>query len=144
MNTVAQMLKTKGQSVWTISKDAPVADALKIFTEHRIGSVVVMDGNSLVGIFTERDFTYKMGFHAKDASQTNIEDVMTREVITVNPKQSVRDCMALMTDHHIRHLPVVDGDRLVGMISIGDVVKDIIEELQFMVVQLEKYIQGFR
>ncbi len=144
MNTVAQILKAKGKSVWTVSEDALVTDALKVFAEHRVGSVVVMNGTSLVGIFTERDFAYKLGVDAKDPSQTKIADVMTREVITVDPKQSVTVCMALMTENHIRHLPVVDGARLVGIISIGDVVKDTIEELQFMVVQLEKYIQGLR
>ncbi len=144
MNTVAQILKAKGKSVWTISKDALVADALKILAEHKVGSVVVMNGDSLVGIFTERDFAHKMGVQAKNPSQTKIEEVMTHEVITVTSKQSVTVCMALMTEHHIRHLPVVDGGRLVGIISIGDVVKDMIGELQFMVVQLEKYIQGLR
>jgi len=144
MNTVAQILKAKGKSVWTISEDALVIDALKIFTKHRVGSVVVMNGTSLVGIFTERDFAYKMGVHAKDPSQTKIEEVMTREVITVDPKQSVKVCMAMMTEHHIRHLPVLEGDHLVGIISIGDVLKDMIEEVQFMVVQLEKYILGLR
>ena len=146
MNTVAKILKAKatGKSVWTISKDALVTDALKIFAENKVGSVVVMNGASLVGIFTERDFAYKMGVNAKDPSQTRIEEVMTSKVITVEPKQSVNICMALMTEHHVRHLPVVEGSHLVGMISIGDVVKDMIEELQFMVVQLEKYIQGLR
>jgi CBS domain-containing protein len=144
MNTVAQILKAKGKSVWTISKDALVTDALKIFVEHRIGSVVVMNGDTLVGIFTERDYAYKIGFYAKDPTQTRIKEVMTREVITVEPKQSVTVCLSLMTENHIRHLPVVEGNRLVGIISIGDVVKDMIEELQFMVVQLEKYIQGLR
>ncbi len=144
MNTVAQILKAKGNSVWTITKDALVIDALKILAEQRVGSVVVMNGTSLVGIFTERDFAYKMGVQAIDPSQTKVKDMMTREVITVDPKQSIKVCMALMTEHHIRHLPVVEENRLVGIISIGDIVKDMIEELQFMVVQLEKYIQGLR
>ncbi len=144
MNTVAQILKAKGKSVWTISPDALVIDALKIFAKHKVGSVVVMKGASLVGIFTERDFSNKMGLQAKDPTQTKIEEVMTHEVITIDPKQSVTVCMSLMTENHIRHLPVVDGGHLVGIISIGDVVKDIIGELQFMVVQLENYIQGLR
>lgn len=144
MNTVSYILKAKGNSVWTVSKDALVTDALKVLAEHKVGSVVAMDGPDLVGIFTERDFAYRLGVLAKDPSQTKIEDVMTREVITVDPKQSVTVCMALMTENHIRHLPVVEDGRLVGIISIGDVVKDMIEELQFMVGQLEKYIQGLR
>jgi len=144
MNTVAQIQKVKGKSVWTISPDAVVTDALKIFAEHKIGSVVVVKDTSLVGIFTERDFSHKIGVQAKAPTLTKIEEVMTREVITVDPKQSVTVCMTLMTENHIRHLPVVDGGQLVGIISIGDVVKDIIGELQFMVVQLEKYIQGLR
>ena len=143
MNTVAQILKAKGKTVWTVPKEARVSDALKLFSEHHIGAVVVMDGNELVGIFTERDFAHKMS-EGESCVQHRIEDLMTKEVITVDPHQSVRVCMALMTDHRIRHLPVVDGKKLVGIISIGDVVKDMIEELQFMVDQMEKYIQGLR
>lgn len=142
MNTVRKILKLKGDYVWTISKDAPVSDALKIFVEHWVGSVVVMDGEAVVGIFTERDFAHKVGFLDRNAHEVKIEEVMTKDLITVDPKQSVNVCMALMTDNHIRHLPVFDHGKLVGILSIGDVVKDIIDELQFLVSQLEKFIRG--
>ncbi|MBN2149671.1 MAG: CBS domain-containing protein [Anaerolineales bacterium] len=144
MNSVAKILKSKGNTVYTISKEALVSDALKVFVEKQIGSVVVMEGDTLIGIFTERDFVRKVGLFGKDPQSIRIEEVMTKEVITVKPSQSVNDCMALMTNHHIRHLPVVKGGHLVGILSIGDVVKDMIEELQFMVGQMENYIRGLR
>jgi CBS domain-containing protein len=144
MNKVWQILKNKGSQVWTISQDATVLEALKLLAEKQIGSLVVMDGKKVVGIFSERDHARKGVIIGKQPEVTKISDVMTRDLITVNPDQSVNECMALMTERHIRHLPVFEGDHLVGLISIGDIVKDMIEELEFMVNQLEKYITGFR
>jgi CBS domain-containing protein len=144
MNTVGKILKTKGETVWTISKDALVSDALKIFVEKRVGAVVVMEGEKIAGIFTERDMAQRVGFFGISPGSVRIGEVMTKKVITVKPSQSVNDCMALMTENHFRHLPVVKNGRLVGILSIGDIVKDIIEELQFMVEQLENYIKGMR
>jgi CBS domain-containing protein len=144
MNTVRQLLKAKGSEVWTISKDSTVAAALQIMAEKRIGSLVVVEDEKVVGIFTERDFARKVGPAGKDPALTKIESVMTKELITVGLSQTVNDCMTLMADHHIRHLPVMDGDRLIGIISAGDVVNDIIEELEFHVEQLTSYIKGFR
>ncbi len=144
MNKVAQILKAKGDSVQTISKDASVAEAIRILAEKRIGSVIVMDGEKVVGIFTERDFVRKIGQPGKDSQAVKIAEVMTADLITVNLIQSVNECMALMTENCIRHLPVMDGEKLVGIVSIGDVLKDLIEELQFMVKQMEYYIQGLR
>jgi CBS domain-containing protein len=144
MHTVGKILKTKGSTVWTISKDAPVSDALKIFVEKRISSVIALDGEKVAGIFTERDFAHKMGLYSKDPMVVRVEEVMTRDLITVNPRQSVTVCMTLMTEKRIRHLPVIEDGRLVGIVSIGDVLKDMIEELQFMVAQLENYIKGLR
>ena len=138
------MLKAKGSAVWTISKDAPVSDALKIFVERRISSVIAMDGEKVAGIFTERDFAHKVGLSGKDPASIKLEEVMTKDLIPVNPSQSVNLCMTLMTEKHIRHLPVFDDGRLVGIVSIGDVLKDMIEELQFMITQLENYIKGLR
>jgi len=144
MNTVGTMLKSKGNKVFTVPVNATVLDAIEVLLENKIGSVLVVDGDSLVGIFTERDFAHKIGPKRKDPARLNIADVMTRDVFTVTPDQSVNVCMSLMTDNHIRHLPVLQDGKLVGIVSIGDVVKDIIEELQFMVEQFEKYIQGLR
>jgi CBS domain-containing protein len=144
VNKVWQILKNKSSQVWTISQNATVLDALKLLAEKQIGALIVMDGEKVVGIFSERDHARKGVLIGKLPEVTKIAEVMTRDLITVNPDQSVNECMALMTERHIRHLPVFEGDKLVGLISIGDVVKDMIEELEFMVNQLEKYITGVR
>lgn len=144
MNKVKQLLKVKGDQVWTISKEATVLDGLRLMAEKNIGAVLVVEGGKPIGIFTERDYARKVGLALKPPDTTRIEDVMTRELITVAPNQSVNDCMALMTNHYIRHLPVVEKNRLVGIVSIGDVVRDIIEELEFLVRQLQNYINGLR
>ena len=144
MNTVGNILKAKGNTVWTVSKDACVFDALKIFSEKRISSVVVVEGEKILGIFTERDFANKVGLTGKNAESVKIDEVMTSDLITVNPNQSVKVCMSLMTDKRIRHLPVIEDGKLVGIVSIGDVVKDLIEELHFLLEQMENYIKGLR
>ena len=144
MNKVRQLLKAKGEQVWTISKDSTILDGLKLMAEKRIGSLPVLEGGQVVGIFTERDYARRVGPDRRQPEETCIEEVMTRELITVDPDQTVNDCMMLMTENHIRHLPVMDEGRLVGIISVGDVVKDIIEELEFHVEQLKSYITGLR
>jgi CBS domain-containing protein len=144
MNKVRQLLKAKGEQIWTISKDSTVLDGLKLMAEKRIGSLPVLDGEQVVGIFTERDYARRVGPDRRKPEETRIEEVMTRELITVDPDQTVNDCLMLMTENHIRHLPVMDESRLVGIISVGDVVKDIIEELEFHVEQLKSYITGLR
>jgi len=144
MNTVRQLLKGKGEHVWTVSKESTVFDGLQLMAEKRIGSLVVVDDGQIIGIFTERDYARRIGPERKNPEETRIEEVMTRELITIDLNKTVNECMGLMTDNHIRHLPVVDDGRLVGIISVGDVVKDIIEELEFHVDQLTKYISGLR
>lgn len=144
MNQVRRLLEAKGRHVWTISKDATVFDGLKLMGEKHIGSLVVVEGEQVVGIFTERDYARRVGPHGKRPEETPVAEVMTRDLITVAPNQTVNECMILMTDNHIRHLPVMDQGRLVGIISVGDVVKDVIEELEFHVEQLKSYITGLR
>ena len=144
MNTVRQLLKVKGEHVWTISKESTVLDSLELMAEKRIGSLVVIEDGQVAGIFTERDYARRVGHDRRKPEETRIEEVMTRELITVNPTQTVNECMVLMTDNHIRHLPVLDEGHLVGIISVGDVVKDMIEELEFHVEQLKSYITGLR
>jgi CBS domain-containing protein len=144
MNKVKRLLELKDNQVWTISKSATVLDGLKLMVEKNIGALPVVEGGALIGIFTERDYARKLGLQGKQVEATRIEEVMTKELITVNPSQSVNDCMALMTEKRIRHLPVLEEGRLVGLVSIGDVVKDIIEELEFFVQQLQNYITGLR
>jgi CBS domain-containing protein len=144
MNKVSQILKVKGNQVWTILKDATVLDALKLMAEKQLGSLVIMDEKKAVGIFSERDYARRVELMGKKPGTTRVEEVMTKEIITVSPNASVRECMAIMTDNHIRHLPVFEGDQIVGIVSIGDIVKDLIGELEFMVDQLQNYIYGLR
>jgi len=144
MNNVKQLLKAKGSQVWTISKGSSVFEALEHMAEKKIGSLVVMDGEDVVGIFTERDHARKVGLLNTKPQDVRISEVMTANLITVHPHQSVRECMAIMTEERVRHLPVFENGKLIGIISIGDVVKDLIEELQFFVKQLENYITGLR
>jgi CBS domain-containing protein len=144
MNKVSRILKDKGSVVWSVPSNTTALDAVMLMADKKIGAVLVIDDGKLVGIFTERDFAYKIGCYEKAAHEIKISEVMTPNPITVSTEQSVNDCMALMTDNHVRHLPVLDQGQIVGVISIGDVVKDLIEELQFMVEQMEKYIMGLR
>jgi CBS domain-containing protein len=140
MKTVAQMLERKPTGVISITQDAPVLDALKLLAEKDIGAVLVMDGSRLVGIFSERDYARKVALKGKATGDTKVSDIMTRQVVCVTPAQTNEDCMALMTQKHIRHLPVIDHDRVLGVLSIGDLVKDVISEQQFIISQLEHYI----
>ncbi len=140
MKTVAQMLERKPSGVISINPDATVLDALKLLAEKGVGAVLVMDGTRLVGIFSERDYARRVALKGKSASDTPVSEVMTREVIFVTPNLTNEECMALMTEKHVRHLPVIDNDRVQGVLSIGDLVKDMISEQQFIIGQLERYI----
>jgi CBS domain-containing protein len=144
MNKVRQILAVKGHLVWRVSKDASVLDALKIMAEKRISSMIVMDGEKAAGIFTERDFAQKVGLQDILPSSITVGEVMSPELITIEPDTSVNQCMSIMTNSRIRHLPVMENDHLIGIISIGDIVKDVIDELEFMVAQLENYVINFR
>jgi len=140
MTTVAQVLQEKGQQVWSVSPDARVYDALKIMAERNIGALLVVEGDELKGIFSERDYARKVILHGKSSREIAVKEIMSSDVITIRPQQSVEDCMALMTDKRIRHLPVVDDDRVVGVISIGDAVREIISERELRIEQLQSYI----
>lgn len=140
MKTVAQMLEGKPAGVISIKPEAAVLDAVKLLAEKDVGAVLVMDGTRLVGIFSERDYARKVALKGKSAADTPVAEIMTRQVVFVTPAQTNEDCMALMTQKHIRHLPVIDQDRVLGVLSIGDLVKDAIAEQQFIISQLEHYI----
>lgn len=140
MKTVAQMLEGKPTGVISINPDATVIDALKLLAEKDVGAVLVMDGTRLMGIFSERDYARKLALKGKSASDTPVSEIMTRQVAFVTPAQTNEECMALMTEKRIRHLPVIDNDRVLGVLSIGDMVKDAISEQQFIISQLERYI----
>jgi len=142
MITVRDILRAKGNRVWCVSPDATVFSALELMAEKNVGALVVLDGKNLVGIFSERDYARKIILKGKASKETSVEEIMTSEVTTVRPGQSVDECMALMTERRIRHLPVFEGEKMAGLISIGDVVKAVISEREFMIQQLEHYITG--
>ncbi|MFM0308445.1 CBS domain-containing protein [Paraburkholderia sp. RL17-383-BIF-A] len=146
MTSVAQLLKTKpnNTTVFTIGADDSVYDAIKLMAEKGIGALVVTDGDSIAGIITERDYARKVVLLDRSSKATPVRDIMSKAVRFVRPDQSTDDCMALMTERRMRHLPVIENDQLVGMVSIGDLVKNIIAEQQFTIQQLEFYIHGER
>ena len=142
MNKVSDLLMNKGKDVWSIGPDVFVFDAIKLMAEKGIGALVVMDDSKVIGIISERDYARKVILMGLSSRETQVKEIMTTRVVYANPEKSVEECMALMTDKHIRHLPIMEGEQLVGVISIGDLVKSIIAEQQFTIEQLEKYISG--
>jgi CBS domain-containing protein len=130
--------------VHTITRDATVFEAVRQMAEHNLGALVVVDGAQVAGMFTERDYARRVALMARTSKETPVADVMTSPVLCVSPDRTSEECLALMTERRIRHLPVMDQGRLVGLISIGDLVKDIISEQQFTIDQLEHYIMGAR
>ena len=142
MATVRQILHAKGHDVATIGPDATVYNAIKKLADENIGSLVVMDDEKIVGIVTERDYARNVILKGKASPTTLVKDIMSTRVVCVGPEQSVEECMAVMTDKAIRHLPVLESKRLVGMVSIGDLVKSIIGDQKFIIEQLEHYISG--
>jgi CBS domain-containing protein len=144
MITVSQVLKQKGRQVWSVTPDTTVIEALRLLAARDVGALIVLEGDRLAGIFSERDYARKIVLQGKTSHETPVKDVMTANVYTVRPEQTIGACMALMTEKRIRHLPVLEHDRVTGVISIGDVVKAIISEQQFVIEQLESYITGDR
>ncbi len=144
MTTVQRVLETKGNEIYTIAPDAKVIDALRLMAEKNIGALLVMEGETLAGIISERDYARKVILKGESSERTAVKDVMTTGVVTIRPDQSIEECMAIMTGEHVRHLPVMDRGSLAGMISIGDVVKAIIYEHEYTIKQLENYITGSR
>ncbi len=142
MATVRQILQTKGNALWSISPECTILDALKLMAEKNVGALLVVRDEQLVGIFSERDYARNVVLKGRTVDDTTVSDIMTSRVIYVRPNQTTEDCMALMTDKHIRHLPVIEGERLIGIISIGDVVKEIISDQEFTIRNLESYITG--
>ena len=143
MKTVAELLKSKSvNSVFSIAPDASVFDAVKLMAEKNIGALLITNDEDLVGIFTERDYSRKLVLAGLSSKETPVRDVMTSNVMYVRPAQTNEECMALMTENRLRHLPVMDNGRLLGLLSIGDLVKDIMSEQQFTIKQLEHYISG--
>jgi len=142
VKTIQELLDEKGRQVWSIGSMRSVYDALALMAEKNIGAVTVVDDERLVGIFSERDFTREVVLQERAAKDTPVRDVMTGRPVCVAPEQTVEGCLALMTEKRVRHLPVVEHDKVVGLVSIGDAVKAVISEQQFTIEQLEQYISG--
>ena len=143
MKTVAELLRAKPpRIVIKVAPEVSVLDAIKILAAENIGAAIVMSGDRLAGIFSERDYTRKVILKGRASDSTRVEEIMTANVVVVNPRTKTRDCMALMTEKNIRHLPVVDEGRVIGMVSIRDIVSDIIADQDFTIEQLEHYISG--
>ena len=142
MTTVAQLLESKGHDVWSIGPNNSIFEAIELMAEKGVGALLVMEGEKLVGIISERDYARKVILKGKSSKETPVNDIMTENVLFARPEQDVQECMALMTDKRIRHLPIIDDSEVVGMISLGDLVKTIIAEQQFTIQQLEQYISG--
>jgi CBS domain-containing protein len=140
MASVKQLLQGKGHDVWSIGPEVSVYDAIAEMAKKEVGALAVLEGESLVGVISERDYARKVVLQGRSSRDTKVRDIMTTRVAYARPDQSVEDCMGMMTEKRVRHLPVMDGDKLLGMISIGDLVKAIIEEQQHVIEQLEQYI----
>jgi CBS domain-containing protein len=142
MRTVRQLLEAKSPEVHAIGPDAPVIEAIRRMAERRIGALLVMEGPRLAGILSERDYARKVVLQGRSSKDTPVRDIMTAQVVTVAPGDSADHCMQLVTDGRIRHLPVLEGGRVVGVVSIGDLVKAVIEEQRNELDQLQRYIAG--
>jgi CBS domain-containing protein len=142
MLTVYDLLKAKGDGIWAISPETTTLEALRFMAEKRVGALLVMDDSLLVGIISERDFVYRIAEDKACVLDQPVSEYMTSKVFTVTPKQTIQDCMELMTEKRIRHLPVLSEKGLIGIISIGDVVKGIISEQSSLIRNLEEYIVG--
>lgn len=142
MKLVKNILDSKGSDIWHVAPDDSVLDAIKMMAEKGIGALLVMENGKLAGILSERDYARKIILKGRSSEKTPVKDIMTAEVVCANLEQSVEDCMSLMTENRIRHLPVVQDEKVVGVLSIGDLVKAIIEEQHFTIKQLEMYITG--
>ena len=142
MTTVRDILKHKGSEVFSVRPDDTVFDSLQLMADKGVGALLVMDGDKLVGIVTERDYARKVILEGKSSRTSSVDEVMTRRVLCASPERTVDECMALMTDKRARHLPVLDHKEVVGVISIGDLVKAMISEQQVLIDQLQHYISG--
>lgn len=140
--SVSALLHHKGAQVWSVSPDATVFEAIQALAEHNIGALPVMTGDTLLGMFSERDYTRKVALKGKSSKETRVRDILSREIVPASPDASIAECMRLMTEHRIRHLPVLDQGKLVGIISIGDLVNWTISAQDATIRQMEQYIAG--
>jgi CBS domain-containing protein len=141
--TISEILNDKGSTVWSVSPDTMVFDAIQLMADKNIGALMVIDRDKLVGIMSERDYTRKIAIKGKSSKQTPVREILSDEMITVTPAHTIEDCMRLMTENRIRHLPVLDGDNILGIVSIGDLVNWIISAQTTTINQLQTYISGY-
>lgn len=142
MKPVSELLKKRDGTLWHVRPDESVFAALELLARYEVGALMVMEGGRLVGVFSERDYTRKIALQGRNSRETTVAEIMTRNVVTVAPRTGTRNCMALMSEKKIRHLPVVDGSMVLGMISIRDILDDIIADHEATIAQLESYIQS--
>jgi CBS domain-containing protein len=140
MTTVRQLIDRKGRTVFSVDPEDPVLEAIRMMADHHVGALIVMKGDKLQGVISERDYARKVILHGRSSAETPVWQIMSSPAITVSPEQTVQDCMQLMTERRIRHLPVVEAGKVAAMISIGDLVKAVIEDQQQTIEQLESYI----
>lgn len=143
MKKVSELLRDKGNQMWHIGPDASVYEAITLMAEKNVGALLVLQDARLVGMISERDYARKVILAGHSSRETPVRDVMSARVIYARPSETVEECMALMTDKHIRHLPVMEDDKLLGLVSIGDLVKAVIAEQKYIINQLENYISGY-
>ena len=142
MKFVSQFLEKKGHDVWWVAPETTVFDALQLMANKKVGALLVLEEDSLVGVFSERDYARKVTLKGKSSKDTPVRDIMSTKIVCVTPNQTTEECMSLMTEKRVRHLPVMDGEKLIGIISIGDVVKAVIADREDIIEQLEHYITG--
>ncbi len=142
MELIKYLIKAKGNEIWSIEPGASVFDAVKLMADKGVGALMVMEGNKLVGVISERDYARKVILKDRSSKGTYVEEIMTTRVIYAHPEQNVEESMALMTEKHIRHLPIMVEEKLLGVVSIGDLVKSIIAQQQLTIKQLEQYVSG--
>ena len=144
MQTARDLLREKGKRIYSTSPDATVYEALQLMAEKNVGALIVFEDERIVGLISERDYARKIVLKNKFSRETAVAEIMTRDVLTVSPDKNLEECMELITNHRVRHLPVVEDERVIGIISIGDIVKGLIDHKQFIIEQLEYYIKGWR
>lgn len=144
MSTIRLLLDKKGHNVWSVPPDATVYEALRLLDERDIGALLVIRGEELVGILSERDYARKVALKGKTSMKTPVHEIMTDQVVMIGPERTIEQAMAIMTERRLRHLPVVENDQVIGLVSIGDLVKEIIADREFIIEQLESYIAGQR
>lgn len=142
METAAQLLRHKGGGIYSVDPDAPVLEAIRLMAEYSVGALLVMKNQRLVGVVSERDYARKVILRGLTSSETPVRQIMSSPVLTVEPARSVHDCMQVMTEHRIRHLPVIESDRVIGVLSIGDLVRAVLAEQQQTIADLERYIHS--